>query len=128
MIRESAVGWQRDHVRPADDVGRRVAGVLVGFAVIGVLVGTGYLLARTGVVPAQSRTILNNTAFFAVSPALLFTVLAKSDLEVAVLLLRVGVPDREGPARTRPTAGVRVDRHRGATHGAGRIQLVVATP
>lgn len=57
-------------------------GVLIGFAIIGVLVGVGYALARTKIVPAESRTILNNTAFFAASPALLFTVLAESDVRV----------------------------------------------
>lgn len=58
-----------------------MGGVLVGFTVIGVIVMAGYILARTGIMPSDSKRILNDVAFFAASPALLFTVLARADIQ-----------------------------------------------
>lgn len=58
-----------------------MSGVLVGFTVIGVIVLAGYILARTGIMPNDSKRILNDVAFFAASPALLFTVMARADVQ-----------------------------------------------
>lgn len=57
-----------------------MGGVLIGFAIIGFVIGVGWLLARMGVVSQEGRLVLNRTAFFAASPALLFTVLAEADI------------------------------------------------
>lgn len=56
--------------------------VLTGFAVITVVIAVGWLLARFGAVPERTHVTLNRVAFFAASPALLFTVLADADLHV----------------------------------------------
>lgn len=67
-------------------------GVLIGFAVIAFVIGVGWLLARLGVVTQDGRLVLNSTAFYAASPALLFTVLAEADVSVlfsSVLLVAV---------------------------------------
>lgn len=66
---------------------------LTGFVVIGVVIGAGWLLARFGVVGERANVTLNRVAFFAASPALLFTVLARADLRVVFsgfLLVQVG--------------------------------------
>lgn len=55
---------------------------LTGFVVIGAVVAAGWLLARFGVVGERANVTLNRVAFFAASPALLFTVLARADLSV----------------------------------------------
>jgi malonate transporter and related proteins len=57
-----------------------VGDVLVGFAIIGVVVAVGYVCARLGVGGPGARTALNQVGFFVASPALLFTVIARSDV------------------------------------------------
>ncbi|MCH1881981.1 AEC family transporter [Agrococcus sp. ARC_14] len=57
-----------------------MGGVLIGFAIIGFVILVGWLLARFGIVSQEGRLVLNQTSFFAASPALLFTVLAKADV------------------------------------------------
>ncbi|GEK80228.1 AEC family transporter [Agrococcus baldri] len=57
-----------------------MGGVLIGFAIIGFVILVGWLLARFRVVSQEGRLVLNKTSFFAASPALLFTVLADSDV------------------------------------------------
>lgn len=67
--------------------------VLTGFAVITVVIVAGWLLVRFGAVPERANITLNRVAFFAATPALLFTVLAKADLQVVFsgfLLAQVG--------------------------------------
>lgn len=59
-----------------------MAGVLIGFAIIGFVILVGWLLARFGIVSQEGRLVLNKTSFFAASPALLFTVLAASDVQL----------------------------------------------
>ncbi len=59
-----------------------MAGILTGFGIIGFVILAGWLLARGGVVAQSDRIVLNKVAFFAASPALLFTVLARSDVHV----------------------------------------------
>jgi len=57
-----------------------VGGVLIGFAIIAVVIVTGYLIARFGVIGPEAHQVLSRLAFFVLSPALLFTVLAEADL------------------------------------------------
>lgn len=59
-----------------------MGGVLIGFAIIGFVILVGWLLARFGIVSQEGRLVLNRTSFFAASPALLFTVLAESDVRL----------------------------------------------
>ena len=54
--------------------------ILTGFAVIAVAIGVGWALARAGIVRGDDRLVLNRVAFFAASPTLLFTVLARADV------------------------------------------------
>lgn len=57
-------------------------GVLTGFSIIGVVIAVGYLMARSGIVPLESRLFLSRIAFFVTTPALLFTVLSRADVSV----------------------------------------------
>ena len=57
-----------------------MVGVLIGFAIIGAVVGLGYLIARIDLLGPGAVPILNRLAFFVLLPALLFTVLAEADL------------------------------------------------
>jgi len=59
-----------------------VGGVLVGFAVILSVIGVGYLLGRLGIITPVGGVILGKVAFFAATPALLFTVMASADVGV----------------------------------------------
>jgi predicted permease len=61
-----------------------VLGVLTGFAIIAVVIAAGYLLGRSEVLGPAARTVLSRFVFFAASPCLLFTVLAKADPHVLV--------------------------------------------
>lgn len=54
-------------------------GVLQGFALILGIIGAGYLAARFRVVEGEQRRVLNNVAFYVATPALLFSVLSRSD-------------------------------------------------
>lgn len=56
-----------------------MAGVLIGFAIIGVVVAIGYLVGRLGILGPHAEHVLGRAAFFILSPALLFTVLAEAD-------------------------------------------------
>ena len=58
-------------------------GVLIGFAIIGSVIAAGYLIARLGILgpnQAQVQFVLSRLAFFVLSPALLFTVIAKANV------------------------------------------------
>ena len=55
-------------------------GVLVGFATIAVIIGVGYLIGRIGLLGEHADYALSRLAFFVLSPALLFTVLAEADV------------------------------------------------
>lgn len=59
-----------------------MTGVLEGFAVIGVLIGVGYLLGRFDVLGDDARVVLNRFVFFVAAPSLLFTVVADADPSV----------------------------------------------
>jgi predicted permease len=53
---------------------------LTGFAVIGVVIGVGWLLARVGVLGVEQRRLMSNLAFTVASPALLCDLMATADL------------------------------------------------
>lgn len=59
-------------------------GALTGFAVILTVIAAGYIAARAGLVEGNNRLVLNRMAFFVASPALLFTIVARSDVGVLV--------------------------------------------
>lgn len=59
-------------------------GVAQGFALILGIIGAGYVAARCRVVVGEQRLVLNKVAFYVATPALLFSVLHRSD--TAVLL------------------------------------------
>lgn len=56
-----------------------MGGVLIGFAIIAVVIGMGYLIARVGLLPQSLTADLSKLAFFVLTPCLLFTVLAEAD-------------------------------------------------
>lgn len=67
-------------------------GVLTGFAIIGAVVLVGYGVARIRLLPESAQPVLGRLAFFVLSPALLFTVLAEADTsELFSALLPVSV-------------------------------------
>ena len=47
--------------------------ILTGFAIIFVVIGAGYLLAQFKVIQPQNRLMLNQIAFWAATPCLLYT-------------------------------------------------------
>ena len=58
-----------------------MAGVLTGFIVIMTLITAGYISARVGIIEQRNRLMLNKLAFYVAEPALLFGIVAASDLE-----------------------------------------------
>ena len=61
-----------------------MTGVLTGFSVILTVIAAGYFAALTGVVSGRNRLVLNRVAFYVASPALLFTIVAGSDMRIMV--------------------------------------------
>ena len=57
-----------------------MAGVLIGFGIIGAIIAVGYLIGRTDLLGPGAGRVLGRLAFFVLSPCLLFTVLARSDV------------------------------------------------
>ena len=55
-------------------------GVLTGFVTIGAVIGVGFLLAHIKVLNAASQRMLIRIAFFVASPALMITVLSRTDV------------------------------------------------
>lgn len=71
-------------------------GVLVAFAIIAVLIGAGYCAARFTMIAVDQGAMLNRIAFYLFSPALVFSVLAKTSVEnifssVIVVVLLAGL-------------------------------------
>ena len=56
-------------------------GVLIGFAIIAFVVALGYGIGRAGILGPDAGHVLSRLAFFVLSPALLFTVLAEADVD-----------------------------------------------
>ncbi|GGA74910.1 membrane protein [Pseudoclavibacter endophyticus] len=59
-------------------------GVIQGFTVIGVIIGVGVLLGKTGWLGPHAPGVLTKLAFWVATPSLLFTVLADADLATLV--------------------------------------------
>jgi predicted permease len=57
-----------------------VLGVLEGFATIGSIIALGFLLAHIRVLDLPSQLLLSRLAFFVASPALMVTVLSRTDV------------------------------------------------
>jgi len=57
-----------------------MTGVLIGFAIIGSIIATGYLVGRLGILGPHAHFVLGRIVFFVLSPCLLFTVLADADV------------------------------------------------
>lgn len=58
-----------------------MAGVLIGFAIVGAVILVGYVAGRLELAGRNAGQVLSRTAFFITNPALLFTILATADLE-----------------------------------------------
>jgi malonate transporter len=54
--------------------------VLAGFATISIVIGVGFLLAHTRVLDVESQGMLARLAFYVASPALMVTVLGRTDV------------------------------------------------
>ena len=61
-----------------------MSGVITGFAVIAVVIGTGYILGRYRLLGDNGREVLTKLAFHVASPALMFETLAHADLSLLV--------------------------------------------
>ena len=61
-------------------------GVLTGFAVVWIIILTGYVIGRLGVLGANAQTVLSRLAFFVASPALLLITLSGADLHTVFSL------------------------------------------
>ena len=59
-----------------------MSGVLVGFSIIGFVILVGYLIERAGFAGPSAGFVLNRVAFFVAMPALMFTVLSRTDVRV----------------------------------------------
>ena len=57
-----------------------MVGVLIGFAIIVAVILVGYVVGRFDLLGPQAQHVLSRLAFFVLSPALLFTVLAEADV------------------------------------------------
>nr|WP_231703517.1 AEC family transporter [Arthrobacter sp. zg-Y179] len=55
-------------------------GVLTGFAVVWIIILTGYAIGRLGVLGENAQSVLSRLAFFVASPALLLITLSDADL------------------------------------------------
>lgn len=59
-------------------------GVLTGLSSIVVLIGLGTVAAWRGILPVQGQLAMQKVAFYFAAPALLFTVMAESDVRVLI--------------------------------------------
>jgi predicted permease len=59
-----------------------VSDVFVGFAIVTLVVATGYLTGRSKILGPTALDVLSKAAFFVFSPALLFIVLGDADIRV----------------------------------------------
>jgi malonate transporter len=57
-----------------------MSGVLVGFAIIGVVIATGYGVGRAGLLGPHAQFVLSRLAFFVLMPCLLFHTIATADV------------------------------------------------
>jgi predicted permease len=54
--------------------------VVMGFGIVALVIGVGYLVGRLGILGDQALDVLSRVAFFVFSPALLFIVLGEADI------------------------------------------------
>jgi len=59
-----------------------MVGVLIGFAIIGAIIGIGYIVGRIGLLGTAPQFALSRLVFFVLTPSLLFTVLSEAELHV----------------------------------------------
>jgi malonate transporter and related proteins len=59
-----------------------MAGVLIGFAIIGAVIATGYVIGRSGLLGENPQYVMSRLVFFILTPCLLFTVVADADAHV----------------------------------------------
>jgi malonate transporter and related proteins len=57
-----------------------VQGVLAGFAIIGIIIALGFLLAQLKILDATAQGVLTGVAFYVASPALMINVLGGTDV------------------------------------------------
>jgi malonate transporter and related proteins len=57
-----------------------VQGALAGFAIIGIIIGLGFLLAQLRILDATAQGVLTRVAFYVATPALMITVLGETDV------------------------------------------------
>ena len=57
-----------------------MAGVLIGFAIIAAVIGLGFVLGRFRALPENAAEVLSRLAVLALTPPLMFTVVAQADL------------------------------------------------
>ena len=60
-----------------------MSGILTGFAVIGLAVVVGYVIARIDLLGEHARPVLSRLTFFVLSPFLLFVVLARAGQDLS---------------------------------------------
>lgn len=58
----------------------RMSGVLVGFAIIGVVIAVGYGVGRAGLLGPHGQFVMSRLAFFVLMPCLLFHTIATADV------------------------------------------------
>lgn len=115
-----------------------MGGVLIGFAIIGVVIAAGYVVGRVDLLGASGHQVLSRLVFFVLTPCLLFSTISQADVHVlfsrllvvsalaslvaaviSVLLLRVVL--------RRSTAQTTISTMGGAYVNANNIGLPVAT-
>ncbi|GGL02056.1 membrane protein [Curtobacterium luteum] len=57
-----------------------MGGVLTGFAIIGAIIGAGYVVGRTGLLGQHAQFVMGRLAFFVLMPCLLFHTIATADI------------------------------------------------
>ncbi|TQL46750.1 hypothetical protein FB562_2275 [Homoserinimonas aerilata] len=58
-----------------------MVGVLIGFAIIAAIIGTGYVIGRINLLGPHAQPVLARLVYFVASPCLLFTILAEAKVE-----------------------------------------------
>jgi predicted permease len=111
--------------------------VVDAFVVIGAVVAVGYFVGRAGVLGPAAMQVLSRAAFFVASPALLFSTLARTDVEVvfseglvvtavtSVLACLLYLP--VGLLRGRPAGETVVGSMASGYVNAGNLGLPIAT-
>jgi predicted permease len=59
-----------------------MSGVLIGFAIIGVVIALGYVIGRIGLLGPHAQYVMSRLVFFVTTPALLFHTIATADVSV----------------------------------------------